>query len=104
MKKLVFRVLLLIAVILCLLEYLPETRSREILPLEVPFGKHNYNSQRIFNGMIRIETEDSVCSAFVIDDNYAITAAHCLVNKGRLTKQPIFIPPYFKAEAVGYER
>lgn len=47
--------------------------------LLVPYGSFSFNF-KTYKSTIRIISEDSACSAVVIDDRYALTAAHCVTK------------------------
>lgn len=47
--------------------------------LLIPYGSFSYN-EKTYNHTIRIISNDSACSAVVIDDHYALTAAHCVTK------------------------
>lgn len=43
------------------------------------YGSFTFNNKQ-YGHTIRIVSDDGSCSAVVIDDHYALTAAHCVVN------------------------
>lgn len=45
----------------------------------LPFGSFSFND-KLYKPVIRIMSSDGACSAVVIDDRYALTAAHCVTN------------------------
>lgn len=51
--------------------------------LNVPYEGYEMNVNAIHQPLIRLHNEDDkfFCSGFVIDNNYAITAAHCVQDK-----------------------
>ena len=63
------------------LNYYPMVDELQIDESEilVPYGSFSYN-YKSFGHTIRLLSNDSACSGVVIDDHYALTAAHCVTG------------------------
>lgn len=63
----------------------------EVIPLKEKYGEVKNKLDAKYKPIIRLKNKNSTfCTGFVIDGSYAITAAHCLVDKdGFLTKKEI---------------
>ena len=93
----ILRLLLYFAIAVTLKNfYLGYTNNQVVGKLD----KINYS--RSFSGaklpaIIRlVTTKNTMCSAFVISDEYAITAAHCAVDKSRfISKDSVYIYDYY---------
>lgn len=81
-------------------------KSYELIKLTKKFGERSIIAPS-FPATIRIQGKNWTCTAFVIDSNYAATAAHCLASEGHMYKGDIKVFSYDKetktiAKAAGF--
>ncbi len=65
-------------------------KSRDSIPLHYQFGEMQ-DDNAIFNPIVRIVGQKGFgfCTAWVVDKHYAVTAAHCINNNGRMNKETL---------------
>jgi len=86
-----------------------KTLPHDVIHFDVPYGEL---SAPVVDSSPVVRLVDPVqrigCSAFIVDDNYAITAAHCLNSSGSLPTYDIKLflnntNTYVAAKAAGYD-
>lgn len=66
--------------------YFPRAYIEKGLPA---YGTHDVTVGRKYHAIVQLKRDHKMCSGVVIDDNYVLTAAHCVENWPRHYRGPI---------------
>lgn len=78
MKRFIIKTLIILGTALALAKtFLPD--EVQVVETLEPYGNFNFG-EKLYDPAIRIISTDGICSAVVIDNNYALTAAHCVTG------------------------
>lgn len=80
-----------------------------LLPLDHKFGEFSTLAEVRYGGIIRLTSKTGSCSGWVIDRHFAVTAAHCLNDKGYILQEGLHVysdggsDTEIIAKAMGYD-